>query len=216
MEFWTAPENWPFAVALAVMLLLAIVQFIGLGDMLGGDGDADLDADLDADAGGEAGLDGGLLALLGIGRMPLLMWLMIALTVFGLVGYSGQQLMVALTGGMLSAWLAAPLAAVAALPLTGLIARPIAAIMPRDETTAVSLDSLVGRFATISVGTASTGSPARATVKDVHGLSHNIMVEPDNDGQVLRTGESILLVRREKGVFRAISRGDTYLPRLDS
>ncbi|MFD2430090.1 OB-fold-containig protein [Sphingobium scionense] len=40
------------------------------------------------------------------------------------------------------------------------------------------------------------------------------MVEPDNDGQVLEEGETILLVRREEHLFRAISHGDHYLPRL--
>ena len=40
------------------------------------------------------------------------------------------------------------------------------------------------------------------------------MVEPDSDGARLEEGETILLVRRESHIFRAISHGDHYLPRL--
>ena len=47
-----------------------------------------------------------------------------------------------------------------------------------------------------------------------HGQHHYVMVEPDNDGQQLEEGETILLVRREGQLFRAISYGDHYLPRL--
>ena len=64
------PYNLPFAVALALMVLLAISQLIGLGDMLG---DADLDMDADMDSPDAAGIGDGLFALLGIGRLPLLL-----------------------------------------------------------------------------------------------------------------------------------------------
>jgi hypothetical protein len=40
------------------------------------------------------------------------------------------------------------------------------------------------------------------------------MVEPDNPGQVFEEGEQVLLVRRDDNCFRAISRGDSHLPRL--
>jgi len=41
------------------------------------------------------------------------------------------------------------------------------------------------------------------------------MVEPDNDGQSFVEGERVLIVRREGDIFRAISRGDHHLPRLE-
>jgi hypothetical protein len=42
------------------------------------------------------------------------------------------------------------------------------------------------------------------------------MVEPDRSGAVFEEGEQVLLVRREGDLFRAISRGDFHLPRLES
>ncbi|WP_313737044.1 OB-fold-containig protein, partial [Sphingobium yanoikuyae] len=87
-------------------------------------------------------------------------------------------------------------------------------LLPRDHSTAIPLDHLVGSRARIVTGRATRGSPARARVEDHHGQAHYVMVEPDNDGQVLEEGETILLVRREEHLFRAISHGDHYLPRL--
>lgn len=205
----TDPHNLPFAVALALMLLLALAQLVGLGHFLGGH------TDIDGDVQGDVDLDAGLLSLFGIGRVPFLMWLMLLLTLFGLIGLSLQQLLVSLTGGTLTAWIAAPLAALAAFPGTGIISRPLGAIIPRDETTAVSLDSLVGCEGEVTIGIASAGNAARVRVRDIHGLDHYVMVEPDGEGQSFAQGERILLVRREGDIFRAITRGDRYLPQLD-
>ena len=208
-EQLTDPNNLPFSVALAVMLLLAVVQIIGLGDLLGGN------SDLDADADGGMAVDAGLLSLIGLGRIPFLMWLMLLLAMFGMLGLAGQQLVEAFTGTTVSAWIASPIAMLAALPATSVLSRPLAALIPRDETSAVSVDSLVGREARIVIGTAKRDCPARAKVKDVHGQDHYIMVEPDTDYQNFVEGERLLLVRREGDVFKAISRGDHYLPKPD-
>ncbi len=211
LEFWLVSENLFFTISLLLMSLLVAFQIIGLGELLG---DADIempDPDIDGDL---AGAGDGLLGILGFGKVPLMILLMLMLGLFGMIGLSGQMVLQNLTGSLLTPWLAIPLAAFASLPLTGAIARPLAKILPRDETTAVGRDTLVGRFATIELGKAETGSPARAKVRDVHGQSHFVMVEPDNAGQILEQGEEILLVRRDNDTFRAISRGQNTLPRL--
>jgi hypothetical protein len=207
VESFLLPENMPFSVAIALMLLLGIVQVFGLGDAI--DGDAGIDTP------GSLTIDAGLLSLMGLRRLPFLMWAMLLLTSFGLIGLAGQQAFAWLTGHTLSVWLAGPIAALAAVPVTGALARPLAAIMPRDETTAIDLVALIGREAEIVIGRAAKGSPARARVVDHFGQTHYVMVEPDNNGQTFGEGERILLVRQEGENFRAITRGDTYLPQLD-
>jgi hypothetical protein len=196
--FLFAPENIVFVSALLLMLLIGGVQALGFA------GDADLDLDSDAD----------LLGWLGFGRLPLLALAALFLTLFAVIGLLGQQVAHDLFGAMLSPWIAVPGAAVAALPATGLAARLLAPLLPRDHTTAIPLDHLVGSPARIVTGRATNGSPARARVQDHHGQTHYVMVEPDNAGQVLEEGETILLVRREEHLFRAISHGDHYLPQL--
>jgi hypothetical protein len=209
-SFLAAPENVAFVTAILLMLLIGVVQFIGLGDHLGGHADLDLHADLHADA----GLD--LLGWLGVGRLPLLMLLIVFLALFGILGLMLQQAMHDWAGAPLNPWIAIPAVGVASLPLTGLAARGLARILPRDFTTAVELEVLVGTGAQIVTGRATQGSPARARAEDPHGQAHYVMVEPDTAGQAFEEGERVLLVRREGECFRAISRGDFRLPSLES
>jgi len=201
--FLFATENIVFVSAIVLMLLIGAVQAIGIA------GDFDLDIHGDADLPGWLGL-----GWLGLGRLPLLMLLAIFLALFGMIGLIGQHLLLDFAGAMLSPLIAAPAAFLASLPLTGFAARSLAPLLPRDQSSAVPLDALTGSFARIVTGVARSGSPARARVEDVYGQAHYVMVEPDNAGQTLEEGETILLVRREEHVFRAISHGDHYLPRL--
>ena len=153
------PHNMPFAGALAVMLILALLQVIGLGDF-------DVDADIDADAGDptSASAGGALTSLLGLGRVPLFVWLITFLLAFATIGMSIQALATDLTGSPLYLWLAALFSAGASIPVTAMLARPIGALMPKDETSAVGLDSLVGKRGTVTTGRAAKGSPARTKV----------------------------------------------------
>lgn len=203
LAFLGAPENVVFAAALALMLLIGAVEAVGLG---AGSFGADLDMDADT---------GHLLAWLGVVQVPLLVLLIAFLAIFGLLGIAGQQAAAALTGTPLSPWLAAPAAAVAALPATGLAARGLARVLPGDETSAIELEDLLGRAATVVTGRAEYGSPARARIEDRFGQAHYVMVEPDRPGSRFQEGEAVLLVRREGHLFRAITRGDALLPRLD-
>lgn len=199
LEMLAAPANLPFSVALLVMLLIGVVEALGLGASA-----AHLDVHADADG-------GDLLGWLGVGRVPLLMLLVVFLAVFGLAGLAIQQL-----AGPLTLWIAAPAAVAAALPLTGLGARGLARIMPGDETTAVSLDTLVGRRGTITIGTARRGSPAQARVRDIHGQVHYVMVEPYGDDLAIAEGETVRLDRRDGNIFIAVGRADRLESGLDS
>lgn len=202
-----APHNMPFAAALVIMTILAVVQLIGIADF----GDADVDMDAGGDGIPEAGMLDGLLTLLGIGRVPLTIWLALFLFLFAAIGISIQELAQGMTGTPLYSWLAALIAGGAALPVTGTIARPLGRILPQDHTTAVSTDSLVGRRATISIGVARTASPARARVKDAHGQTHRVMVEPHEAASEFHEGDEVLLVRREGNTFYATALAERRL-----
>lgn len=200
-EFVAAPENLPFAVALLVMLMIGVVEAVGLGA-----GAAHLDVDADAGAGGD------LLAWLGVGRVPLLVVLVVFLACFGLAGLALQQVATAFAGAPLSPWIASAAALAAALPLTGFGARGLARIIPQDETTAVGLDELVGKRGAITIGTARRGSPAQLRVRDVHGQTHYVMVEPHDEAHPFAEGDTVLLVRREGNIFIGIGEADGLTP----
>ena len=189
-----AAHNLPFVLALGALALIALAQITGLGDVL--EGDVDAGGGLEAGGFGEA-----LTALLGLGRVPLLIWLASLLLIFGGVGLIGQAWIAGLLGAPLSAGWASLAAGAAALPLNSLATRPLGAIMPKDETTAIALDELVRRDAEIQIGTARAGSPARAKVIDRHGQAHFVMVEPHDQALAFNAGDTVLLVRREGETF---------------
>jgi hypothetical protein len=195
-----AAHNLPFVIALGLLALVALVQVTGVGDAIDGAGDFDAADGLEAGGFGEA-----LTSLLGLGRVPLMIWLASLLLTFGAVGLIGQSVIVDLLGAPLSAGWAALLAGAAALPLNSLAMRPLGAIMPKDETTAIGLDGLVRRDAEIQIGTARAGSPARAKVIDIHGQAHFVMVEPHDAAIELQAGETVLLVRREGQTFYGVN-----------
>lgn len=149
----TAPESVAFVSAIVLMLLIGCVQLLGLG---GDWAELSPEADLDADASFDA------LGWLGIGRVPLLVALILYLAAFAAAGLLIQQLAHDWSGGLLGGWVAVPAAALAALPITALCARGVGRVLPRDLSTAVPIESLIGGTAQIVIGRATAGSPARA------------------------------------------------------
>ena len=193
------PHNLPFLIAFGALAVIALLQVTGVSDAIEGAGEFDAGDGLAAGGFGDA-----LTTLLGLGRVPLLIWLAALLLVFATVGVIGQSVLTSLFGAPLSAGWAALLAGGAALPLNSLAMRPLAAIIPKDETTAIDLDDLVRRDAEIQIGTARAGSPARAKVIDVHGQAHFVMVEPHDQTLALNAGDTVLLVRREGQTFYGV------------
>lgn len=194
--FITSGDNVPFFAALLLMLLIGLVEALGLG------GGATLGDGVDAD--GDALGQPSLLNWLNVGKLPLLMLIVVFLFSFGLVGLVLQQLIAGIFGRPGPWWLAAPLAVAAALPFTRLFGRLVARILPGDETTAVSRETLVGRWATIVTGKAEVGSAAQARVRDAHGQTHYVMIEPDDAGEVFEEGSQVIIVRHAGARFFAI------------
>ncbi len=195
-------HNLPFAIALAALFVIAFLQVIGAGDLFEGADDIEIEMDADIADGLEAsGFMDGLATVLGLGKVPFLIWLSCLLFVFAVIGVLGQWIIDSATGSPLGAGLASLLAGAAAFPLNGLFVRPIGALLPKDETSAVGLESLVRRDAVIQTGTARKASPARAKVKDAFGQPHFVMVEPHDPTAELIEGETVMLVRREGLLF---------------
>jgi hypothetical protein len=189
-------HNLPFAAALIIMLALLVIQAVGL-DEVAGAGDAEVTAAAEPNA------LSGLSTILGFGRIPFTVWLATFLLAFAGLGVGVQELALHLLGAPLGAMLAAGVAALGALPVTAAVVRPLAVILPTDETSAVSIDHLVGRRAHITEGVARHGAPARARVLDIHGHPHHVMVEPHEADSEIRASDEVLLVRRDKEIFYA-------------
>jgi len=190
LGFLLAGENLPFVAALTLMLLVGIAELLGLGGSLVPDVDGDSDASL--------------LQWLNLGRLPLLLLLVAFLCTFGLAGLTLQRVVAAILGHPAPWFLATPAAMAIAVPATRATSRWVARLLPTEETSAVQLDTLVGRIAVIVTGEATSGSPAQARTRDVHGQPHYVMVEPDTAEETFAQGETVILVRRAGATFHAI------------
>ena len=141
-----------------------------------------------------------LLGWLHFGKVPILVILVIFLTTFALGGFVAQfvakqrdRVLPAVAGGGGARVRCRRCSASASS------AGRWAGSSRKDETTAVSDASLVGRVGTIVIGTARAGRPAEARVRDEHGTSHYVMVEPEGPDQAFESGASVLLVRHLSG-----------------
>lgn len=205
MNFFDPPLA-PFSIALTIMGLIVALEVVGLlfGAAFSELVDAalpDFDADLDLDGGDAIGK---LLAWLYVGKVPALILLAVFLAAFGLVGLAIQNAAFIAFGAPAPAFIAAPLAFFASLPITRVIAAAVSRILPREESDAVSSDSFIGRIALIIRGEAKRGAPAEAKVADGKGLTHYILVEPEDAHSSFREGAEVLLTAQNGAVFRAI------------
>jgi len=211
-----APENLPFSVCLAVMVIIALLEGIaslfghGLSHAL-----ESMSADVDADVHLHDGLShegsdsavAPLSKLLGwfrVGQLPILMILIVFLTAFGLFGLVGQVMVSKLIGQFLSPWIMVPAALVLTLPTVHVVTGVLAELFPKDESEAVSADELVGRVATIVLGTAAHKRPAEARVVDRFGHTHYVMVAPDSPDASFRQGASVLLSENHGHFYTAV------------
>lgn len=208
--------NLPFAVALLVMAGIGAFELVALifGGGLSAVVDGSLPDGLDVDGPDLHGSPDALhaapeflhaaFAWLYVGRVPFLVVLVLLLFSFGVGGLALQSIARALVGSFLPTWLAAPLAFVLALPVVRLGAKGIARVFPREHTTAVPRASFVGSTAIVILGTARHGAPAQAKLRDAHGQTHYVLVEPEKDEGELPQGTAVILVEARGAIFTAI------------
>jgi len=207
--WFTSDATWIFSLAILIMLGLGLIELISLmmGASLSGWFDDFFDVSVDADT--EIHVDGFANSLLGwlhLGRVPFLVLLVILLSVFGVSGLVLQWLLLRFFGFCLPVLVAALPALVVAVSATRVIGGLFARILPKEESSAVSQDSLIGRVAVITgTNQAKVGLASEARVRDAHERVHYVLVEPEEPFDYLNGGSEVLLIRRKGGTrFMAI------------
>lgn len=209
-EIFVHPSNIFFSVSLCLMLLLGLVEALLLiaGATTQGFLDQFIPDQLfeaqhpDLNLESNPGIFVQLLDWLYIGRIPVLVWLIIFLTTFGLFGLITQGLFFQFTASYFPLWIIAPASLILCMPIVRIVSATIAKVLPQDETTAIHSEELIGLNAEIILGEARLNYPAQAKVKDQHGLTHYIMVEPETD-LVFTQGQTVLLTQKTKIGFQA-------------
>lgn len=210
-EFLTATPNLPFTIALTLLFALVFLEILGL--LIGISVSELLDSlvpDTDLNLGSEGAktiASSVFLALLGwllIGRVPVLILFILLLTAFGIIGLFLQSLLLQITGRMFSAWIVSLPAGLAALAVVKSVGGLFTRFMIKDETTAVSEATFIGKIATITLGRAKRGQPARAKLLDEYGQTHYVLVEPEGEEDTFEVGNMVVLIDRSGTIFRAV------------
>jgi hypothetical protein len=196
-----APDVRPFAVAAAIMAVVGAIELLttlvgfSISELVGNDVTVESD--------GHDAL-GGLFLWINAGRLPLLIFIVLALGVFSIEGFLFQGIAHGL-GMTLPAWIAGLAALAGTMPVVRTTSRGIARIIPRDETYAVSDADFVGKVATVSIGPLDQGLPGRVRLKDVFGNWHTVPARASPSSEALPVGASVLLVDRDARSFVAIT-----------
>lgn len=209
-ELFIHPSNLIFSVSLSLMVLLGVLECLLL--IVGSSSQGFLDqfvpdqlieaphSEFDVQVDHDAFVQ--LLDWLYLGRIPMLVWLIIFLTIYALTGFILQSIFYSFSTHYFPLWIAAPACLILCMPLVRICSASMAKILPKDETTAIHSDELIGRTAIIILGEARLNYPAQARVKDQFGQSHYILVEPEID-IIFAQGQEVLLSERTSMGFRA-------------
>lgn len=207
MSLFTASETLPFGVGVAMIIGIALLE--GFGMLVSLSPSTLIDSWL-PEIDGDSGVDQ-ILGWLHIGSVPALVLLLLFLTGFTVFGYGVQLAVHGLFGSYLAGWIAALLAVPPGMATVRGLGSLMVHIMPRDETSAVSEQSLIGRVGVIVGGAARRGMAAQARVQDSHGRTHYLMVEPDVDDEVFEDGAQVLIVRKSGAFYRCIANPYPFL-----
>lgn len=210
-----------FAIALGLLGGLLVVELIALllGASIMADGTSDIvdsaDATFDLPTGAEpdvaalvtasetaqadtpaGGHGGGVLAFLGLGRIPFAIWLAAFLTAFGVSGIALQSGASSFLGAPLPAAIAIVPATIFAIAFVRGFGRIFSRLVPKVETTATSAQFMGGLRGIVTQGTARQGVPAEVRVRDRHGNTHHVRCEPARAQDVVPEGTEVLLLRQ--------------------
>lgn len=209
IEFLFNSNNIIFAVAIILMLLISFLEGLlviigaGLSDMIDSlipDFESDMEIDLETDTGYTLTKFFGWIRLK---QVPILMLLVIFLTSFGLIGLMIQSILLTLFSTLSFQYIVAIPTFIASIFSLRVLGGMVAKILPKDETSSISKDDLIGYTAIITLGKAIKGFPAEAKTTDKFGQTHYFMIEPENNEETFIQGDKVLISGQDNKVFFA-------------
>ena len=208
LSYFGEPANYPFLVALFVVFVLAAIEGVGLligagifGFLDGVLPDIDLGTELDIDIDmpdmQTPSMTGQFLSWLRMGRVPVVFFtnrLACCFRFDRLDDPRSEPVNIRERTACHCSGSTGPSSI--HNRFSGLGNRFLALVLPRDETSAISRNRLIGKIATITLGEARHDFPAPSQGnRSVWPHSLYIMLAPDNEDESYRQGDRLLLVR---------------------
>lgn len=142
-----------------------------------------------------------VVAWMNPGHVPFVILFAAFLMAFSLSGFVIQWIALKFIGTIFNILVASPIALIPSIFITRQLSRVIAAIVPREETTAVYLESLEGKVGPVTIQ-ASMFNAGQAKVKDDHGQTHYVRISPEGEDE-LKIGDDVVLLESSNHVFKA-------------
>lgn len=200
LDFFLADFNLPYSISIAIVIAIACLEGIGL--LIGLSVSNFLEELISIDFDHDAELpSGGISATLGwlyLHRLPMLVWLLLLLSSFGILGVTLNYLI------LLPHWIALPIITITTIFITRYLAKQLSKITPKNESSATSSASFSGEVATITIGTASKDHPTEAVIRDKYKQKHYVLVEPEDSSKTFTQGTRVVLVEKQKNIWLAI------------
>lgn len=200
-SFVCLSQNLPFTIAIVIVILVAFLEIIGL---VLGSGFTPLLESLFSSV--EISALDKFSAWLKISQLPILVWIILFLTTFGLIGLSLQMGLNAYTGTILPALPMSVLSFIITLPIVRVCAGALEKLLTHNESTAIALDDLIGSIAIVTLGTATHTQPTSAKVKDAFGHTHYILLAPLSPTQTLVEKDAVLITKRVNNMYLGIKK----------
>lgn len=201
MEFFTNPSFAPFAVSTYVLAVLLAIELLMIISGIGGSSFIDDFLPEIPEPPADILSFSGALYYFGIGQVPALMLVAIFSAFFSIVGLVVQSLAMKVLGFPLPVWMAVLLS----IPLTLFFTRPtsraLGSVINSTKGHAPSMNSLIGRVAIITDGTATFNSSAAAQVRDHQDSLIDIYVKCAMEEDQLTKGETGLIVSSVDGFY---------------
>ena len=134
-----------------------------------------------------------LFSWLNPGQVPLMVMVVIFSTIFTVVGFGGQWLFLGATGHLAPLLLSIPVVLAITLPITRSGTNTIAKIIPKDETNAITLESLTGDQGWVIIGPITSNVSGSVRITDKYGTDHYLTAFSEDDA-ILECRDTVILV----------------------
>ena len=208
LEFLTAGPNMAFLISgciVVALLIMGIISMVlGMGhDFLSMDGDIDFTADLNGNGIPdylEVG-HGSIMGWMNPGHVPSTIFIILFCGIYSILGYSAQWIYDGVMGSFAPSLLAWPVVMALTLPAVRGTSVAIAPVLPKDETNAITLETLVGSSGVVTSGPITSSDFGFARFTDNYGTSHSILVCGEGE-ESIANGSPVVLIgpHRERDI----------------